>query len=154
LLLGLIALLGFAAIAAGTKPIGVDGKPNAQLVVPQLLEDGFRVVRRRRVRRDRDRRSGAGRDHVDRGGEPVHPHIYRAYFEHGASPAREAAVSKVVSLIVKLGALIFVLSLTGRTRSTSSCSAASGSADVPIDRGRPVPRWFHRWALLAGWAAG
>ena len=37
--LGLLALLGWVAIAAGTKPIGLDGKPNAQLVIPQLFED-------------------------------------------------------------------------------------------------------------------
>ena len=39
--LGLLALLGWVAIAAGTKPIGLDGKPNAQLVIPQLFEDKF-----------------------------------------------------------------------------------------------------------------
>ena len=39
--LGLLALLGWVAIAAGTKPIGADGKPNAQLVIPQLFEDAF-----------------------------------------------------------------------------------------------------------------
>ena len=39
--LGLLALLGWVAIAAGTKPIGLDGKPNAQLVIPQLFEDYF-----------------------------------------------------------------------------------------------------------------
>src|SRR6185369_13222721 len=41
LMLGLLALIGFAAIAAGTKPIGLDGKPNAQLVVPQFFENAF-----------------------------------------------------------------------------------------------------------------
>ena len=39
--LGLLALLGWVAIAAGTKPIGLDGVPNAQLVIPQLFEDSF-----------------------------------------------------------------------------------------------------------------
>ena len=39
--LGLLALLGWVAIAAGTEPIGVDGKPNPQLVIPQLFEDSF-----------------------------------------------------------------------------------------------------------------
>ena len=39
--LGLLALLGWVAIAAGTKPIGLDGKPNPQLVIPQLFEDMF-----------------------------------------------------------------------------------------------------------------
>src|SRR3954465_755851 len=39
--LGLLALLGWVAIAAGTKPIGLNGQPNAQLVIPQLFEDAF-----------------------------------------------------------------------------------------------------------------
>src|SRR6476660_7440334 len=39
--LALLALLGWVAIAAGTKPLGLDGKPNAQLVIPQLFEDSF-----------------------------------------------------------------------------------------------------------------
>jgi hypothetical protein len=39
--LGLLALLGWVAIAAGTKPIGLDGKVNPQLVVPQLFADMF-----------------------------------------------------------------------------------------------------------------
>ena len=47
---------------------------NPQQSVPQLFENEFSpVVRRRRVRGDRDRRAGAGGDHVDRGGEPVDP---------------------------------------------------------------------------------
>ena len=41
LLLGLLALLGYVAIKAGTKPIGLDGKVNPQLVIPQLFEDQF-----------------------------------------------------------------------------------------------------------------
>jgi len=41
LLLGLIALLGYMALAAKVKPIGLDGKPNAQLAVPQLFENLF-----------------------------------------------------------------------------------------------------------------
>ena len=39
--------------------------------------------------------------------------IYRAYFEHGVSREKEASVAKVTSLIVKLGALIFVPLLLG-----------------------------------------
>ena len=39
--LGLLALLGWVAIAAGTQPIGLDGEPNPQLVIPQLFEDFF-----------------------------------------------------------------------------------------------------------------
>ena len=41
LLLGIIALLGYLAIAAKVNPIGLDGNPNAQLAVPQLFENMF-----------------------------------------------------------------------------------------------------------------
>ena len=67
-LLGLLALLGFAAIAAGVK---VD---NPQQSVPALFDKMFPGwFAGRRVRGHRDRRPGAGGDHVDRGGEPVDP---------------------------------------------------------------------------------
>ena len=84
--LGLLALLGWVAIAAGTKPIGLNGQPNAQLVIPQLFEDILPVlVRRRRLRRRRDRGARAGRDHVDRRGKPLHPqHLPRV-----AAPQRD-----------------------------------------------------------------
>ena len=74
-LLGLLALLGYVAIAAGTKPIGLDGKPNAQLVDSRSCSRTTfpALVRRRRLRGHRHRRAGAGGDHVDRRGEPVHP---------------------------------------------------------------------------------
>jgi solute:Na+ symporter, SSS family len=156
LLLGLIALLGFAAIAAGTKPVGVDGKPNAQLVVPQLFEDRFpswfagiafaaiaigALVPAAIM-------SIAAANLFTR-------NIYRAYFEHGAAPAREAAVSKVVSLIVKLGALIFVLSLDRQNAINFQLLGGIWILQTfPAVVFGLYTRWFHRWALLAGWAAG
>ena len=74
LLFGLIALLGYMAIAAGVEAHGDrwQGRPQhrgAGAVRPHVPG----LVRRHRVRRDRDRRTGAGGDHVDRGGQPVHP---------------------------------------------------------------------------------
>jgi SSS family solute:Na+ symporter len=156
LLLGLIALLGFAAIAAGTKPIGVDGKPNAQLVVPQLFEDRFPSWF-----------AGVAFGAIAIGAlvpaaimsiaaaNLFTRNIYRAYFEHGASPAREAAVSKVVSLIVKLGALIFVLSLDRQNAINFQLLGGIWILQTfPSIVVGLYTRWFHRWALLAGWAAG
>ena len=70
------------------------------------------LVRRGRVRGDRDRRAGAGGDHVDRGGEPVHPqHLPDLLRARTSRREQEARVSKIVSLVVKFGALVFVLSL-------------------------------------------
>ena len=97
------------AIAAGTKPIGLDGKPNAQLVVPQLFEDLPVLVRRDRVRGDRDRRAGPAAIMSIAAANLFTRNIYRDFFRPGATPAQEAKVSKLASLVVKFGALIFVL---------------------------------------------
>ena len=75
-----LALLGFMAIAAGTTP--VDGDNNT--IVPALMDQMFpRLVRRSRLRRDRHRCLGAGRDHVDRSGEPVHPQHLQGVLPQG-----------------------------------------------------------------------
>ena len=66
-LLGLIALLGYMAIARGIEPERPElRRPRP---VPQRLPV---VVRRLRVRGDRDRRARARGGHVDRRREPLH----------------------------------------------------------------------------------
>lgn len=81
LMLGLLALLGFMAIAAGIK---VD---NGQLAIPQLFEnmfpDWFAGVAFAAI--------GigalvAGRDHVDRRGEPLHPQHLQGLHQAGRHP--------------------------------------------------------------------
>ncbi len=77
-ILGLIALLGYMAIAAGVdqRP-GLCGRLHA--IWRQFRRAGAvpcvvsLVVRRRRLRRHRHRRAGAGRDHVDRLRQSLHP---------------------------------------------------------------------------------
>jgi SSS family solute:Na+ symporter len=80
--------------------------------------------------------------------------IYRAYFRPDATPAEEATVSKLVSLVVKLGALIFVLALS---KSFAINLQLLGGLWIlqtfPAIVVGLYTRWFHRWALLAGWAA-
>ena len=73
-LLGLIALLGFMAIAARVNEIPAFvpyfKQYGANFAVPALFLAHVPVlVRRVRLRRDRDRRAGAGSDHVDRRGQ-------------------------------------------------------------------------------------
>ncbi|MEP6696082.1 MAG: sodium:solute symporter [Pseudonocardiales bacterium] len=156
LLLGLIALLGYMAIAAKVKPIGLNGKPNAQLAVPQLFENLFpswftgiafaaiaigALVPAAIM-------SIAAANLFTR-------NIYREFFERTADPAREAAVSKVMSLIVKLGALLFVFFLD-RT-SAINFQLLGGIwilQTLPAIVIGLYTRWFHRWALLLGWAVG
>ncbi len=87
LLLGLIALLGYMAIAAKVKPIVTDGKADTNTVVPRAVRpDVPALVRRRRVRGGGDRRAGAGGHHVDRGGQPVHPQHLRRILQAGCQP--------------------------------------------------------------------
>jgi SSS family solute:Na+ symporter len=149
-LLGLIALLGFVAVAAGVK---VD---NPQQSVPQLFENEFPSWF-----------AGVGYAAIAIGAlvpaaimsiaaaNLFTRNIYRAYFRPGATPAEEARVSKLVSLVVKLGALIFVLAL-----SKSFAINLQLLGGVWILQTFPAivvglyTRWFHRWGVLLGWAAG
>ena len=147
LLLGLLALLGFAAIAAGTSVFGSDGIANAAAgraapVRGELPE----LVRRRRVQRDRDRRAGAVGDHVDRGREPVHPQHLQGVHQEGRHARRggQGVEDHVAGGEVRRAA-VRARHWTSRTRSTCSCSAACGSCrrSSSIVAGL-FTRWFHR----------
>ena len=153
-LLGLLALLGWVAIAAGTKPIGLDGKPNPQLVVPQLFEDQFpswfagiafaaiaigALVPAAIM-------SIAAANLFTR-------NIYRDFIKPNATHAQEAAVSKVVSLVVKLGALLFVFTLDKTLALNFQLLGGVWILQTfPAIVFGLYTRWFHRWALLSGWA--
>jgi SSS family solute:Na+ symporter len=81
--------------------------------------------------------------------------IYRNYFRPGASPSEEAKVSKLVSLLVKFGALAFVLGLN--TQNAINLQLLGGIwilQTFPSVAVGLFTRWLHRWGLLAGWLAG
>ncbi len=81
--------------------------------------------------------------------------IYREYLRPDASGREEASVAKLVSLVVKFGALAFIvfspqeyaiqLQLLGGVWVLQTFPAIAIGL---------YSRWPHRWALLAGWAAG
>src|SRR6185437_2533278 len=80
--------------------------------------------------------------------------IYREFLVRDASPAHEARVAKIVSLVVKFGALLFVL---GMDRQNAINLQLLGGVWIlqtilSIVAGL-YTRWLHRWALLVGWAA-
>jgi solute:Na+ symporter, SSS family len=81
--------------------------------------------------------------------------LYKEYLSPGATPAEEARVAKIVSLFVKLGALLFIIVLP-----TDYAIDLQLLGGVWIVQTFPAvvialyTRWFHRWALLAGWAVG
>ncbi len=154
--LGLLALLGWVAIAAGTKPIGLDGKPNAQLVIPQLFEDMFPSWF-----------AGVAFAAVAIGAlvpaaimsiaaaNTFTRNIYRDWIKPDATHAQEAKVGKLVSLLVKAFALIFVLALDKQNAINFQLLGGIWILQtLPSIVFGLYTRWFHRWALLGGWAVG
>jgi solute:Na+ symporter, SSS family len=154
--LGLLALLGWVAIAGGVKPIGLDGQPNAQLVVPQLFEDFFPSWF-----------AGVAFAAVAIGAlvpaaimsiaaaNTFTRNIYREWFRPDATPAQEARVAKLASLVVKAFALLFVLSLDKQNAINFQLLGGIWILQTfPAIVFSLYTRWFHRWALLLGWLGG
>ncbi len=154
--LGLLALLGWVAIAAGTKPIGLDGKPNAQLVIPQLFEDSFPSWF-----------AGVAFAAIAIGAlvpaaimsiaaaNTFTRNVYKEWLKPNATHAEEARVGKLVSLLVKAFALVFVLTLDKQNAINFQLLGGIWILQTfPALVFSLYTRWFHRWALLAGWAVG
>jgi SSS family solute:Na+ symporter len=149
-LLGLLALLGFVAVAAGVQVA------NPQQAVPQLFENEFP-----------DWFAGVAFAAIAIGALVPAAimsiaaanlwtrNIYKAFINRGATPAQEATQSKVASLLVKFGALAFVLFI-----STTYALDLQLLGGVWMLQTFPAiviglyTAWCHRTALLAGWAAG
>lgn len=155
-ILGLLALLGWVAIAAGTKPIGLDGKPNPQLVIPQLFEDSFPSWF-----------AGVAFAAIAIGAlvpaaimsiaaaNTFTRNIYKEWLKPDATPKQEAKVSKLVSLVVKAFALVFVLALDKQNAINFQLLGGIWILQTfPAVVLGLYTRWLHRWALLAGWAVG
>jgi SSS family solute:Na+ symporter len=81
--------------------------------------------------------------------------IWKPYIDKNISPERESAVAKLVSLVVKVGALAFILS--GETKFAIDLQLLGGVWIIQtfpaIVLGLYRTR-FNSWALLAGWAVG
>ncbi|WP_406342591.1 monocarboxylate uptake permease MctP [Streptomyces sp. NBC_00648] len=150
LMLGLLALLGFMAIAAGVKV------KNGQLAIPQLFEDMFP-----------DWFAGVAFAAIGIGAlvpaaimsiaaaNLFTRNIYKDFLKPDATPAQETKVSKLVSLLVKVGALVFVLTMDKTVAINFQLLGGIWILQTfPALVGGLFTRWFHRWALLAGWAVG
>lgn len=81
--------------------------------------------------------------------------IYKEYFVPQVSSEKQASIAKFVSLLVMLGALIFVV---GIPLQFSIYLQTLGGVwilqTVPVIVGGLYTRWFHRTGLLIGWAVG
>src|SRR6476659_4992664 len=152
--LGLLALLGWVAIAAGTKPIGLDGKPNAQLVIPQLFEASFPSWF-----------AGVAFAAIAIGAlvpaaimsiaaaNLFTRNVYREWMRPDATHEQEAKVGKAVSLVVKFVALIFVLTMDKQNAINFQLLGGIWILQTfPSVVFGLYTRWFYRRALLAGWA--
>jgi len=149
-LLGLLALLGFAAIAAGIK---VD---NPQQSVPALFDSQFPAWF-----------AGVAFAAIAIGALVPAAimsiaaanlwtrNVYKTFIKPDATPKQEARQSKLVSLLVKFGALVFVLGLDAQDAINFQLLGGVWILQtLPTLVFALYTRWFHRWALLAGWAVG
>ncbi|SHF75740.1 solute:Na+ symporter, SSS family [Jatrophihabitans endophyticus] len=160
LMLALLALLGFAAIhqvgAGKMNVFGQDGVANAQLAVPHFFQSVFPSWF-----------AGVAFAAIAIGAlvpaaimsiaaaNLFTRNIYREFLHRDASPKQEARVSKIVSIVVKFGALLFVLGLDKQNAINMQLLGGVWILQtlVAVVSGL-YTRWFHRWALLTGWAAG
>jgi SSS family solute:Na+ symporter len=158
LLLGLIALLGFMAIAAGVKPLPgtKEGTVDSNTVVPVLFDQQFP-----------DWFAGLAFAAVGIGAlvpaaimsiaaaNLFTRNIYKEYLKRDATPAEEANVSKIASLVVKIGAVACIVFLDPQfSIDLQLIGGVIILQTLPAVALGLYTRWFHRGALVAGWAAG
>ncbi len=81
--------------------------------------------------------------------------VYREYLRPGCSDAEEAHQAKLVSLIVKFGALIFAIGLPSTFAINLQLLGGIWIIQtLPAMVVGLYTRWFHRWALALGWLIG
>jgi SSS family solute:Na+ symporter len=81
--------------------------------------------------------------------------IHREFINQNPTDKQEAQMAKWVSLIVKLGALVFILFVP--TQYAIQLQLLGGIwiiQTLPAVMLGAYTRWFNSWALLIGWAAG
>jgi SSS family solute:Na+ symporter len=150
LVLGLIALLGFVALALPKLP----GNSNAAIpqLITQLFPDWFigfafaaisigALVPAAVM-------SIASANLFTR-------NIYKEYFRPNCSMREESEVAKVASFLLKFGALLFIVFVP--TTNIIQFQLLGGvwilQTLIPVFIGL-YSNWFNRWAMLVGWAVG
>jgi solute:Na+ symporter, SSS family len=158
LLLGLLALLGYVAIAAGTKPItnNATGRPDGNTVIPELFNGQFPSW-------------FAGIAFAAIGIGALVPaaimsiaaanlwtrNVYKEYLKTNATPRDEAKQAKVASLVVKFGAVLFIVVIDPQYAiDLQLIGGVIILQTLPAVAIALYTRWLHRWALIAGWVVG
>ncbi|MFI7586075.1 monocarboxylate uptake permease MctP [Spongisporangium articulatum] len=159
-LLGLIALLGYMALAAsqefGVKPIVTDGKADPNTIVPVLFDKLFP-----------DWFAGVAFAAVAIGAlvpaaimsiaaaNLFSRNIYKEYLNRDATPAQEAQVSKLASLVVKVGALGVIIFINPQFAiDLQLIGGVLILQTLPTVALGLYTRWLHAWALVGGLVAG
>jgi solute:Na+ symporter, SSS family len=152
LALGMIALLGFMAIAAGVTPIGEDGNTIVPVLFQQMFPSWF-----------------AGIAFAAIGIGALVPaaimsiaaanlftrNIYKEFLRKDATPHQEAQVAKITSLIVKIGAVAAILFIDPQfSIDLQLIGGVIILQTLPAVALGLFTRWFHRGGLVAGWFAG
>lgn len=152
LLLGILMMAGYAVIHTGVEP--VNGDPNT--VLPAWVDAHFPPW-------------SAGLIFAAIGVGAMVPAavmsiaaanlftrtIYRGYLRPRASPREETTVGKIVSLTVKVGAVLVILLLD--TQFAIDLQLIGGvfiMQTLPAVAIGLYTSWMHRWALIAGIVAG
>lgn len=153
LLLGLLAFMGFMAIAAHVVPPKAYG-PNG--IVPALIAKMFPSWF-----------AGFAFAAIAIGamvpasimsiaaGNLFTRNVYRPYFRQNSGAREETTVAKIVSLVVKLGALLFIIFIP--TTFIINFQLLGG---IIIIQTLPAvflglfTKWLNRWALVIGWIVG
>ena len=153
LMLGLLALLGYIAIAANVKPLAGFGNNGS---IPALINASFPAWF-----------AGFAFAAISIGAlvpaavmsiaaaNLFTRNIYREYINQNPTDRQESQVAKWTSLVVKLGALIFIVYLP--TLYVLNFQLLGGIwilQTLPSVFLGLYTNWFNRWALLIGWAAG
>jgi SSS family solute:Na+ symporter len=158
LLLGLIMLLGFIAIAAGIKPLinHATGKADTNTVIPLLFSHGLPAW-------------FDGIAFAAIGVAALVPaaimsiaaanlwtrNVYKAYLHRSATPQQETRQAKLASLVVKLGALIFVVAIDPQfSIDLQLIGGVLVLQTLPAVVISLYTRWLHAWGLVAGWIVG
>ncbi|MBV9163662.1 MAG: sodium:solute symporter [Pseudonocardiales bacterium] len=158
LVLGLLALLGYAAIAAHTHPIvnAATGQPDSNTVIPMLFQGQFPSW-------------FAGIAFAAIGIGALVPaaimaiaaanlwtrNIYKVYLHRDATAAQEAKQAKIASLVVKFGAVALIVLIDPQySIDLQLIGGVIILQTLPMVAIPLYTRWFHIWGLVAGWAVG
>jgi SSS family solute:Na+ symporter len=157
-LLGLLALLGYVAIAANVNPIVNEstGRPDSNTLVPELFNTQFPDW-------------FAGVAYAAIGIGALVPaaimsiaaanlwtrNIYKEYIVKDATPKQEATQAKWASLVVKFGAVAFILFIDPQfSIDLQLIVGVIILQTLPAVAIALYTRWLHSKALIAGWVVG